>query len=306
MSKVIAILAVFLAGGGCYPEKAHSPTTGTLHVRIAESVAPPVIRQVEAFLDVYAVRGADIHYEVVTSVDAVHAFVRDSIQLSVTIDSLTGAETEIVDAMDGSFLVRTAAYDGVAVVTHPNNPVEVITTTQIRDLLSGTLTSWRAIGSSAVRGKIQVILQERSDISRYLERTVLAGGTITAGYQDVGLSRDVLSAVLANRNAIGFVGTAWLDSAGIRPHTPKVFMDHPTRSAWYDVAPEAAEFAYAPHPANILRGYYPLRRKVFLLSRAALGGDLATGFGAYILNSAGQRIFFDAGLIPATQTIRLN
>ncbi len=300
----VPLMAVLLAGG-CYPEKSQSPTTGTLHVRIAESVAPPAIHEIDAFLDLYAERGAEISYEVVPSLEAVRAFVHDSIQLCIAVDSLTPAETQIVDAMAGSFLVRTAAYDGVAVVTHPSNPVDVLRTTALRDLLTGSLKRWEQIDGAGRRGEVRIVIQERGDIWRYLERTVLHGTPITAAIADVRTSMDVLTTVTADPRSIGCVGTAWLDSSEVRPHLVKLFMDHSDEEAWYTIAEEAREFAYDAHPANILRGYYPLRRNVYLLSRAAPGGDLATGLGAYVLNSAGQKIFFNAGLIPATQRIEL-
>jgi ABC-type phosphate transport system substrate-binding protein len=308
MTRAQRIIAISLLCGiyaGCYPERENSPTSGTLHILVAESVAPPVIQQVESFLDIYAERGARITYTIVTSVDAVDGFVQDTFQVAVTVDSLTAGDYESVDNMDGSFLVRTSAFDGIAVVSHPENPFEVLRTTQLRDILHGTTTRWEDLHPAGPRGSIEPVIQGSSDISRFLTKTVLRGNPIAARMSEVQTSKEVLREVLRNQFAIGFVGTSWLDSAGQPLHQIKIHMDHPEEESWYPIHDEARGLAFTAHQANILRGYYPLSRRVYLLSRAELGGDLATGFGAYILNSAGQRIFFDHQMIPATQTIRL-
>ncbi len=38
------------------------------------------------------------------------------------------------------------AYDGIAVITHPNNPVEQLTMDQLADIFSGKIKNWKDVG----------------------------------------------------------------------------------------------------------------------------------------------------------------
>ena len=57
------ILFPVILAGGCIAEKPETPTKGTLHVLVSESVAPAMQREVGEFMAIYARNGAMVTYD---------------------------------------------------------------------------------------------------------------------------------------------------------------------------------------------------------------------------------------------------
>jgi phosphate transport system substrate-binding protein len=56
------------------------------------------------------------------------------------------------------------AYDGLAIVVHPSNPIEGLTRAQIRDIYSSNVTDWRQVGGH--EGPIRIITREEGSGTR--------------------------------------------------------------------------------------------------------------------------------------------
>lgn len=302
------LFLIVLAGGvflGCPPEKSESPTKGSLHILIAESVAPPLIREVDAFLAIYGPHGAHITYEVVPSEVAVSRFILDTIRLIFTTVPLDSMGEETVRRLEGSLTSITVAYEGLAAVVHHRNPVDRITTSEIRMILAGTRTRWDQLSHpKGQRGRIALHLQDGSDAVAYLRTRILATETVRAAHRSPSDNLSLIRAVVADEHAIGFVGQSWIDSARVPAKALDVAADELPADTSFAMPPEAMGKFFAPHPAHVHRNYYPLKRGIIMYTKS-LRGDLATGFGTFVANKEGQRIFLDAGLVPATQPIRL-
>ena len=305
---IVRLLCILLLGCiflGCPPEKAETPTKGRLHVLIAESAAPPLIREVDAFMAVYGPHGAEVTYEVVPSELAVSRFILDTTRLIFTTIPLTPQEEETVRRLAGSMTSITVAYDALTPVVHYRNPVERITTTDILRLLDGTVTRWEQLSNPRnKRGRITLALREPSDELVYLRSRLGLAGAVTRRRLSPGDNLDLLRSVLADENTLGIVGQSWIDSAHVPAKALEVAADAPLADTTYSIPSEAMGKFFAPHPAHIYRSYYPLKRSIIMYTKS-LRGDLASGFGTFVANKEGQRIFLDAGLVPGTQPIRL-
>lgn len=304
-STLFVALLIVSASPGCAPDRSNSPTSGSLHVLVAESVAPAAVRQVEAFMTLYGPNGANVRYLIVPSKDAVARFISDTFRVALVADSLSASEMERVRESNRYLLDRIAAYDGIAVVTHPDNPVDSLTTSEVGKILTGTLTRWeRVSGARGARGKMTVVTFDSGDAIQYLRERLLAGNELREDRQRVESSHAVLQRVREDKGAVGFVSTSWTDSAGTGTRSVRIALTEEESERWYDIPPGSRGKAYDPHPAHVLRGYYPFRRSIRLLGRADQT-DIVAGFNSFILNKDGQRIFFEEGMLPATQPVRL-
>lgn len=104
------------------------------------------------------------------------------------------------------------ALDGVAVIVHPSNPLQRLSIEQIRDLFSGKVTDWSALGGPA--GAITVYARDDKSgtwdtfRSLVLDKTPLVGAAHR--FED---SRALSDAVAADPQAIGFVGLPYARQA---------------------------------------------------------------------------------------------
>jgi hypothetical protein len=112
-----------------------------------------------------------------------------------------------------------------------------------------------------------------------------------------------LQSVEKDPMSLGFVALGWIDSA----HSKAKILNLGRTKEDTDTAfapPEGTKNNfYSPHPANIYRNYYPLKRAIYMYTRTHV--DLAAGFGTYVATAEGQKIFLKRGLLPGTQRIKL-
>ncbi|MBI4428335.1 MAG: substrate-binding domain-containing protein [Ignavibacteriales bacterium] len=304
-ASIVRVAAIALFLGTCNPEPAETPTKGKLHLLLAESVAPAVVRQVDQFMDYYRQNGANVTFSLVSSENAINGFVRDTLRTVFVTRALWPAEREAVEHSHGSFLKMTVAYDAVAVVVHQTNPLDGITVSDIRDILSGKTKRWGQlkVGKKS-RRSMRVYLQDSSDISFYLSTRIANLPAISVKMQQRLSSLNLLYEVSKDPTAIGFVGLSWMDSVKVPIKVLKVaaaFGD--TDTAFAAPAGALGKF-FSPHAAYIHQNSYALKRAVYMYSKS-LGGDLAAGFSSFVATSEGQRIFLNHGLVPGTQEIVL-
>lgn len=304
-ARSLLLIATSLLLTGCPPEKTESPTKGHLQVLVAESIAPPVLRQVDAFDKIYGAHGAHLRAEVVPAELAISRLILDTMRLIITPVPLTTEEETTVRQLAGSLSVIVVAYDAVSIVVHHRNAVNQITTDEVHDILTGRILRWEQLQhSNGRRGSIALHLQDSADVAAFLRTRLLDSRERFTAHRAWPEAIPLLKAVVADENAIGFVGQSWIDSARVPAKQLEVAAVEQPSDTSYALVPESIGKYFSPHPANVYRRYYPLYRKITMYTKS-LRGDLAAGFGTFVANKEGQRIFLDAGLVPATQPIRL-
>jgi len=287
----------------CSPNDHEETTTkGNLHLYLTESTSLPMMDEAEAFLDLYKEAGANISYSTVAEKTAVQQFIEDTSRVLVLTRPLSSTEKETIQRIHGDLTETIIAYDGIIAVVHPKNSVAQLTTTEIKNILTGTVTRWNNLpnGKNA-GGEIHVYLQDSSEISQYLIQRLHM--PLTAKYRQTSSEIQTLTSVLRDPLAIGFVTPAWLDStkAAVKVLELGKTKDDTDTSA---VAQDKTEGIYfSPHPAYIYRNDYPFKRSFYMYTYTV--GDLAQGYSAFVASAQGQKIFLQRGILPGTQKIHL-
>ncbi len=171
--------------------------------------------------------------------------------------------------------------DGVAVIVHPRNDVAVLTLLQLRDLFSGHLLDWQAVGSTLKAGD-GVLLISREDGSGtrfFFEEQVMGDERVALTAVVMPTSQDVVAYVADHPQAIGYVSAAYLrDSRG---------------NLWPDDADSPVRIVpvegLLPSPDNLRQQRYHLAQPIFLVSRAEPTGWVRQ-FVDFALSPAGQQI----------------
>ena len=98
------------------------------------------------------------------------------------------------------------AYDGIAIIVHPDNPVSDLTIEQIAQLYTGEITNWKDVGGNDA----QVVLIGREAASGTRDGFESITGTKDACQyrQELTSTGDVITAVSQNPDAIGYASLA--------------------------------------------------------------------------------------------------
>ena len=161
-----------------------------------------------------------------------------------------------------------------AVVVSPQNPLRQLTMAQLRAILDGSTTSWRALG---VSGPAIHVLAETNGPK---PADLVAGlGERTARITDVA---DAPAAIAADPAGVALVPAAHAGGARVLA-----------------IAAVGARPAL-PVAASVEDGAYPLAQRVYLYAPAANKNPFAQRFAAFAMSAEGQLAVQQAGLVPAT------
>ena len=184
--------------------------------------------------------------------------------------------------------VHIVAYDGMAVIVHPSNPVGELSIRQLSDIFSGKTTNWADVG-----GPDQEVLIINRDSSSgtyeaFKELVVQMNGTAPErDYAAAALAMQsnqiVVQTVAASKPAIGYCGLGYLH--------PSV---KPLKVAVTDGA-EAAE----PTAANVENESYPISRPLYMYTDGEPTGVVAD-YLEYV-KGAGQQFVEQLGYVPISE-----
>ncbi|MBN1136307.1 MAG: phosphate ABC transporter substrate-binding protein [Anaerolineae bacterium] len=147
--------------------------------------------------------------------------------------------------LDPSWQATPIARDGIAVIVHPDNPIEGLGLLQLQDLFSGRVYEWEAVGAPAAQGIVQPVSREEGSGTRAaFETLAMDGHSVTLRAVVATSSQAVVDYVADHRQAIGYVSIGYLSTA-VKALT--VEGESPT--------PEAAQ-----------QGSYPLSRELWLVT----------------------------------------
>ena len=168
------------------------------------------------------------------------------------------------------------AYDALAVVVHPSNPVRQLTRQQLEDIFRGKITNWKQVGGDD--RKIVVYSRETSSGTyEFFKESVLKN----KNYMSSSLSMPATGAIIQSvSQTIGYVGLAYL--------SPRV----KSLSVSYD----GKHFA-PPTMESATDKSYPIVRPLYYYYNTENSGQV-NPLISFILSPAGQEIIKKSGYIP--------
>ena len=171
------------------------------------------------------------------------------------------------------------AYDALAVIVHPSNPVKQLTRKQLEDIFRGKITNWKQVGGED--RKIVVYSRETSSGTyEFFKESVLKNKNDLPGSLSMPATGAIIQSVSQTQGAIGYVGLAYV--------SPRI----KTLSVSYDGKPYAE-----PSVENATNKTYPIVRPLYYYYNARNKGDVAPLMD-FILSTEGQDIIKKSGYIP--------
>jgi phosphate transport system substrate-binding protein len=171
---------------------------------------------------------------------------------------------------------QVLAYDGLAVVVNPQNPVSDLTMEQLSAIYTGQITSWAAVGGADA----PIVLIGREAGSGTREGFEEATGTRdSCPYrQELTATGDVLTAVSQNPYAIGYASLAAVQDSVKTVSVDGVF----------------------PGEDTVKSGAYPVRRPFLLVTGAGQTlSPAAQAFSDYALSARAAAWIQAAGAVAA-------
>jgi phosphate transport system substrate-binding protein len=258
---LIATLLVLLVAGGC--NSSSQTTSRPLCIAGSTSVQPFA----EKLAEVYMHRHSEVRIDVQGggSSAGIYAATQGAADLGASSRELLGEEKKLVEI--------AIAFDGIAVIVHPANPLTTITLAEIRQIFSGAMTNWSALRLPP--HAIDLITREEGSGTREaFELLVMNKQEITPAALVQDSNGSVREIVAGDPHSVGYI------SAGLVDERVKVL----------------AIDGVLPTRENIKTHAYKLTRRFLFVARAEPVGH-GKDFVDFVLGPDGQGILETEGLV---------
>ena len=230
--------------------------------------------------------------------DAIKQLMENKVWLAFATRQLSQREMDNLKAR--SFIPRVIpiAYDGLAIIVNNANPDTCISVKDFCRILSGEVTNWKDIYPNSRLGAIDVVFDNpKSSTVTYCVDSLLGGKPIQ-GTDNIGAvkkSAEVIDWVERHENAIGIIGSNWLNDK--RDTTNVTFKKNITVMKVSRLDSATAHNSFKPYQYYLYNGSYPLIRTIYALLNEPRSG-VPTGFAHFCRLPKGQMIIFRSGLLP--------
>ena len=261
-----------------------------------ESFSPIIEEAREVFEHTYP--KATIKPIYTNELDGINMLMERKVWLTVASKRLR--ESQIKNLKDRKYVARCIpiAYDGLALIVNNENPDTCISIKDIKRVLVGEVTKWSEVYPNSKLGDFDVVFDNaKSSTVHFCIDSILGGKPINSPkVEAVKKSAEVINYVSSHKNAIGIIGSNWLNDA--RDSTNGTFKKN-IRVVSVSRLDEATPMnSWKPYQFYIYNGNYPLVRTIYAICTDPRQG-LPWGFCNFLQSPIGQKIFFKAGLLPA-------
>ena len=271
-------------------------SSGTIKFVSDESFSPIIDEQREIFEFVYP--KAKLVPIYTNELDGVNMLMKEQVYLAITSRNFTDKEVANLEARRFQPIAIPLAFDGLALIVNNSNPDTIISVNDIKQILSGKVAKWKALYPSSKLDSIEVAFDNKqSSTVHYCVDSLLGGKPINSpNIYAVDKSAEVIDFVEKHPNAIGIIGSNWLNDK--RDTTNVTFKRNIRVMGVSRIHPATVESSWKPYQYYLWNGNYPLVRTIYALLNDPRHG-LPWGFANFMFaDSRGQRIFFKAGLLP--------
>ena len=181
------------------------------------------------------------------------------------------------DAEKEAGLTETVlAYDGIAMIVNPANPVEDLSLEQIADIYTGKITNWSEVGGND--SQIVLIGREAGSGTRGGFEEIVGVVDACQYRQELSSTGDVINTVAQNPDAIGYASLA----------------------AVKDTVKALKVAGVTPTEATVKDGTYTIQRPFVLATKTGEKlNDVAQAFFDYATSADASEIITAAGAVPA-------
>ncbi len=219
----------------------------------------------------------------------ISALINGQIDIAQASRQMKASEITAAQANDVDPVEFRVAIDGIAVITHQDNPVSVLTKEQLKGIYNGSITNWNQVGGDdnviTVYGR-----QSSSGTYVYFQEEILGTENYSVEMNMLTGSSAIVNAVQGDDSGIGYVGLGYAVEA--------------TVINIMGLKETAADPAYSPvNEGPVLNGDYLLARYLYIYTDGTPSDQISCWMCWVLSADGGQTIVTDIGFYALPQTV---
>lgn len=269
MKRTISILITLILALGCLAGCSDTANGGTVLTDGSTSMEKVIGALGETF---YEDTGIEVSHNPTGSSSGIKAVQEGRCDIGLSSRSLKDDEKTM------GLTETILAYDGIAIIVNPENPVSDLSVEQIADIYTGKITNWSELGGAD--SDIVLIGREAGSGTRDGFETLTGTEGACLYRQELTSTGDVITTVSTNPNAIGYASLASVK----------------------DSVKVLSIGGVMPSEASVKDGSYAVQRPFVLVTKT--GAELtepAQRFFDYITSADANEVISSAGVVPANR-----
>ncbi len=217
------------------------------------------------------------------------ALINGTIDVANASRGIKPEEIEQAEASGFTPVEFVVANDAIAVIVHPDNPIDEMTLEQVSRIYKGEINNWSEIGGED-RPIVRLSRETNSGTHVYFLETVIRLGSkedssiFSADTLLLPSSEGIIAEVSDNPNAIGYDGLGYI--------TEEVKM--------IGLATETGGEFILPSVETVKSGTYPVSRFLYMYTRGEPQGAVKT-YLDWIVSEEAQKIVTELGFVPISE-----
>lgn len=214
------------------------------------------------------------------------------------------------------------AVDAVALITNPENRVDMVSLSELRDILEGRTTRWSELSPMGDDRNINVVFDSQgSGLATFMRDSVMGGAKFGPNVTAAGSIDSVFSVVKHHKGAIGVIGVSWLtrdlevDTTAMAEKVKELQSDKAVVGQEINDRMDASGVnvlavmnsdarACKPYQQYIYDGSYPLTRPIYMITTGSPVGAVGR-FYTFVTSTEGQKLIMKTGILPARMQVNV-
>ena len=225
---------------------------------------------------------ANPHYIVLVSGMGTSAGI-EAVGVSGTADVGTSSRDLRGTELELGLIEIPVAYDGIAVIVNPNNPINDLTLDEVRDIFAGNVTNWSELGGADL--PIVIVNRDEASGTRSSFASAVMGDELfevnSVVLPGTGQVREV---VARTPEAIGYISVGFVEPRHVSTIVKPLSLN-----------------GVEPTDENIIDGTYPIARALHFLTNGVPEGSPLEYIEFVLSDRVQQGAVIDAGFLPITE-----
>ena len=192
--------------------------TETIVIKGSDTLGAKMVPQLaEAFKAKKKTEGVEVTFEIAAegSSTGVASVIDGTAEIGMSSRDLKEKEIAKAKSKGVKMNAITVAKDGIAIIVNEANPLESITLEEIEFIFSGDITDW--VGISVQTGNISAYTRNTSSGTyAAFQKMAMSSRDYGEETQKMAGNEQIASEVANNKNGIGYVGLAYIETPGIK------------------------------------------------------------------------------------------
>jgi phosphate transport system substrate-binding protein len=278
LTLLVLVLLVFAAAGCSKRDKQDSQNKKSVTIKGSDTMVHLMSTMAEAYMKFKA--GDQVSVTGGGSGTGIAAIINGTTDICASSRDMQQKEKDEAKSKNVNIVEKVIAYDGLAVIVHPDNPISELTMEQVKKVFTGAYKNWKDLG-----GPDQSItaLSRESNSGTYVffQEHVLEKENFDPTVKLMPASSSIAQSISQDKWSIGYLGLGYTKEGNIKV---------------LNIKKDANSPAVTPGYNTVLDKSYSIARPLFLIFNGEPQGINAS-YLEFCMSLEGQKIVEETGYV---------